>query len=157
MMYRYGLMAILLGCSVLAQARSSGPVLDVNLSFAEQRDGIQSALADGKTYAEISQDDRSKVMLALNRIGGALERAGSVQQLKGAQKMQVFNDQELVNTVLTRAAADSRMVCKRERPIGSNRIVSQCMTVAQRNRQREEARNDILNRRTLSPLTTGGM
>lgn len=156
-MYRYGLMAVLLGCSVLAQARSSSPVLEVNLSFAEQRDAIQSALADGKTYAEISQDDRSKVMSALNRIDGALERAGGVQQLKGTQKTQVFNDQELVNTVLTRAAADSRMVCKRERPIGSNRIVSQCMTVAQRNRQREEARKDILNRRTLSPLTTGGM
>ncbi|UWX04859.1 hypothetical protein H1235_14370 [Pseudoxanthomonas sp. NC8] len=66
-----------------------------------QRDAIVSALGDGKTYSEISANDRQKVTASLGRISSLLGGAGSVDQLAEATKVEVFNEQELINTVLT--------------------------------------------------------
>ncbi|MBS9727203.1 hypothetical protein, partial [Stutzerimonas stutzeri] len=56
----------------------------------------------------------------------------------------VFIAQEVHNTILTRARADSRMVCRRERSTGSNMPQSVCMTVAQRRKAQEDSRK-VLN------------
>jgi hypothetical protein len=60
--------------------------------------------------------------------------------------VRVFNDQEVVNTLLTQARADSRLVCDRSRPTGSHRRQTKCQTVAER-RRRMESDQDHLQRR----------
>lgn len=111
---------------------------------ARQIKAIQDGLADGETYSEISTEQRSQVREALGRIQNKLE---NTQQAGGAvakrDEAEVFNDQEVVNTILTRAKEDSRMVCRRERPVGSNRPVSQCMTVAERRRLKDRVQSDL--------------
>ncbi|HUH90339.1 MAG TPA: hypothetical protein VLZ76_06750, partial [Lysobacter sp.] len=42
-----------------------------------------------------------------------------------------------LNQILARAADDSRLVCRRERPTGSKMPVNLCKTVAERRRVRE--------------------
>ncbi|MFY2763580.1 hypothetical protein [Arenimonas sp. MALMAid1274] len=106
-------------------------------SFAEQRSEIEKGLADGKTYAEISQADRAKVRESLERISGRLEGVESVDSLSEPAKVAVFNDQELINTILTQAEADSRMVCTRTARTGSHRKTNECQTVAERRRRQE--------------------
>ena len=117
--------------------------LNVSVPFEKQKEKILADLAEGKAYAEISQTDRIEVRNALNRIGDSLQRAGGVDQLSSDDKVRVINDQELVNTILTRAGEDSRLVCTREKKVGSHRATTQCHTVAQRRRMREESQQEL--------------
>lgn len=123
-----------------AWAAATQPVLDLHNPadvVAKQLQTINAQMNDGKTYSEISPEDRGRVREALGRITGALEVAGG-RPLTAEAESQAFNDQEVVNTILTSAKEDSRLVCQRERQVGSNRITSQCMTVAERRRLREQ-------------------
>ncbi|RYG13861.1 MAG: hypothetical protein EON92_04165 [Burkholderiales bacterium] len=112
-------------------------------SFTEQRTRILGQLADGETYSEISSADRARVKEALHRIDSRLESAGGVDRLTAQQKSDVFNDQEVVNTLLTQASDDSRLVCRREKKVGSHRTITECMTVAQRQRAYENAQKTM--------------
>lgn len=114
--------------------------------FAGQRAEIEEDLADGKTYAEINSRDRAEVREALDRISRELEGVDSVAELADPAKVTVFNEQERINTILTQAKADSRLVCDHSRPTGSHRKVTKCRTVAER-RRRMEADQDHLQRR----------
>jgi hypothetical protein len=115
--------------------------LDLGASFKVQRDAIISALGDGKTYSEISPDERLKVTASLDRISSLLGGAGSFEQLPEATRVEVLDEKELVNTVLAQAREDSRLVCTREQKVGSHRPVNTCMTVAERRRAREQGQD----------------
>jgi hypothetical protein len=69
----------------------------------------------------------------------------AVAQLDDVIKVQVFNDQELVNNPLTEAAEDSRMVCTRERAVGSHMATKVCKTVGQRRLEREQSKDVMRN------------
>lgn len=112
-------------------------------SFQEQRRSVERDLADGETYSEISQDKRRDVRAALDRIEDRLERAGSVAALSERDKAELFNDQEVVNTILTQAGEDSRMVCERTKKVGSHRTHTICETVAERRRKHEQTQDAL--------------
>jgi hypothetical protein len=106
-------------------------------TFRAQRQEIHRQLADGKTYSELEKKQRDEVTAALDRIDGALAEKGSVESMPEEMKLRVFNDQELVNTILTKGREDSRLFCTRETPSGSHRARTSCKTVAERRRDRE--------------------
>lgn len=107
--------------------------------FETQRTRILEELGGGATYAEIPTEDRATVTATLERMSKMLADAGveRIDELDPTRKTALFNDQERVNTLLTRAAENSRLVCRREKQTGSNRATTQCLTVAQRIRARE--------------------
>jgi hypothetical protein len=115
-----------------------------SVGFEAQVKTLQRDLADGKTYSELDQKQRSDVSAALDRIRSALgSHGGVVDSMPQETKLQVFNDQELVNTVLTKGREDSRLMCTRETPIGSHRSVTYCKTVAERRRDREQSQDAL--------------
>ena len=61
--------------------------------------------------------------------------------------LELFNQQEIVNTLLTRAAADSRQVCERIEKTGSHRKTTVCRTVAERERRRRYDQDRLQNDR----------
>ena len=124
------LLAPALAPAVQAQAMTAA-------SFGEQKARIEAALADGKSYAEINTMQRKEVTGALNRIARLLDTAGSSDGLNKRQKIRIFNDQELINTILTSAAEDSQLICRRDKPVGSHFAQDVCETVAERRRLRE--------------------
>lgn len=128
-------------CLLTLPALASGTLDLQERSFDEQVSQIRADLADGETYSEIGADDRHTVNQLLDRIGMKLERAGSIDNLPEYQRVDIFNDQERINTILTRGMEDSRMDCRRERVTGTNRLTSVCMTVADRRRAREQGRD----------------
>jgi hypothetical protein len=137
-MFRVTALALLLTVSTAAWATQDAPRLALaDGGFSQQRAQIETDLADGKTYAEISSGDRSTVRESLQRISHNLEGVASLDELSEDAKARVFNDQEVINNILTQAAADSRLICTREAKTGSNRKVTTCQTVAERNRRRE--------------------
>lgn len=109
----------------------------------QQISRIEGELKDGETYSELKQDERARVTDALARMRTAVEQYPSRDAMPEPVQTQVFNDQQVVNTVLTRAREDSRLICQREKPIGSNQTTTQCMTVAERARQKERAQQDM--------------
>jgi hypothetical protein len=132
---------MMFGLLMIAAAGAGASDFDVRTKpFAEQASAIRSEMREGGKYGEISPEDQAKVNTLLGRMGLKIEPVGDVNRLPAQDQVDVFNDQESVNTILTRAAADSRVVCKRERPTGSNFAVNNCMTVAERRRHTEAGR-----------------
>ncbi len=130
--------------------------VDVSSAFEQQKKAIEIDLADGETYSEISSKDRDLVKTALQRISNALASAGGVDALLDGKKAEVFNDQELVNNILTNAGEDSRLVCTREKKVGSHRTTTRCETVAQRRRAAEESQKAMReNQRVMMPRPGG--
>jgi hypothetical protein len=144
-----GLLPLAAGASVPSQEAGFSPDkgLDLGGAFEAQRQAIVGALGDGKTYSEISAADRRQVTESLDRISGLLGDARSVDQLPEAKRVEIFNEQEKVNTLLTHAHDDSRLVCTREKKVGSHRATNNCMTVAERRRAREQTENAMINNR----------
>jgi hypothetical protein len=113
--------------------------LDPSVSFEAQRSAILAALNDGKTYSEISNEHSRQVRVSLDRISELLAGKATAADLHGGAQVEAFNEQELVNSLLTKAHDDSRLVCRREKRTGSNRYTSECATVAERRRARDDA------------------
>jgi len=158
-MYRITVVAMLLGLSAAAQAASEKPVVQIDRQapVAEQVRKVEKALDNGE-YAEISADDRAQVRHSLERITLRVGDRQTAQKLPPAVQNEVFNDQERINTILTRAHADSRLVCQHTRSTGSNMPKSRCLTVAERRRIEEKGKallNDQRSYRTLSPPPAG--
>ena len=153
------LFALLFPATAMATINSGGQAfrpdkgLDLTASFGEQRAAINKALSDGETYREISADNLRVVQDSLGRISNLLGDAQTIDQMSPDAKVELFNEQEKVNTLLLQAHKDSRMVCRREKPTGSHRPTTLCLTVAERRRQREAA-NDFFryNPRAQGPV-----
>ncbi len=111
--------------------------------FAAQQQQILADLSEGKRYAKLKPEDLQTVRSALARMDKVLGASVDVQGLNEHTKVALFNDQELVNTILTNAGEDSHLVCERTRTIGSNRMASTCKTVGER-RGDTEASQDTL-------------
>jgi hypothetical protein len=121
--------------------------------FGAQRAQIEKKLADGKTYAEIAPGDRQRVTEALQRMSDELAGVANIEQMQTAARTRLFNDQELVNTLLTQAAADSRLVCEHRTPTGSRMKVTTCETVAERERRKQNDQNELQKlQRPVAPL-----
>ncbi|MDV3467782.1 hypothetical protein RZA67_03425 [Stenotrophomonas sp. C3(2023)] len=139
-----GLTVGLLLATVPAHAARQGELVQMNGQHPvePQVRAVEQALSTDD-YSELSLEDRSKVRAALNRIRTVMGDKQTVAEINPGARVDVFNEQQLVNTLLTQAHADSRMVCRRERATGSNRLVSNCMTVAQRRKAAEDAKDSL--------------
>ncbi len=111
--------------------------LDLDKPLPEQVELIQKQLDDGETYAEIAAADRAKVKESLARFASIINESGG--SLNPEQKTQLANERNEINQILSQAAADSRLICRREAQIGSLRTTTQCKTVAERRRDAQEA------------------
>lgn len=125
-------------------------------TFSEQRGRLIEAIESGEAYREISDDDQRAVIQALDRMQARLSSVQSIAQLSSDDKIAVFNDQELVNNLLTQAAADSRLVCTRGKTLGSNMRSNSCMTVAERRRRQEESQDQMRRMQRPGTLPPGG-
>lgn len=139
-----------------ARASDGEPGIEFDpATFAEQKRRLVRSL-DSKEYFEISDGNRQKVVDALDRMEGHLAGIRSVEELEESRRIAVFNDQELVNALLTGAREDSRLVCKREKRVGSNMPTTLCMTVAQRREAQETAQRGLRNEMKVRLCMGGG-
>jgi len=127
------------------QAGDSGSNLAASdyAGFEAQSVVIRRDLAQGKLYSELDARQRNEVLAALDRIHTALEAKGNIASMSEDAKLRVFNDQELVNAMLTKGREDSRLLCSRETPVGSHRPVTSCETVAERRRNRDRSQDTM--------------
>lgn len=146
-------LALVLVGAAQAKPKEVAVKMTADEPVAAQIARVETALGS-EAYSEMTLDDKSRVQQALERIRIKMEGHELSSELVPQDRTQVFNDQEVVNTVMTRAREDSRMVCRRERSTGSNMQQSVCMTVAQRRKAEANGRallNDHQRYNNLNP------
>jgi hypothetical protein len=150
-MLRTTVVAVLLGFAAIGQAHATlaTPALDTSKPTAAQIQAIYIDLAGNKTYSELSPTDRASVINALARVQEKLGDEAVLSSLHPTAQVDVVNDQELVNGLLSKAAADSRLICRREMLTGSNRPQTVCMTAAERTAMRERSM-DVMRKTGIS-------
>ena len=106
--------------------------------FDVQKELILQDISDHSIYREIEYSDVKLVRSTLDNMSHLLENAGDLEAMTTDQRADLFNQQELVNTILTMAENDSRRVCRRRSRLGTNFKTTTCETVKER-RERQEA------------------
>ncbi len=109
-------------------------------TIAEQQQLILKAINGDAKYSEMTQTDRSTVEAALIRISDVLSSGKSITVLDDESRRKVDMDQSEINKLLVKAYSDSRLVCTKESPIGTNLIKRVCKTAAARNRENDASR-----------------
>jgi hypothetical protein len=143
--------ALLVATVSSVSAKDSDEILRASpANFAAQRAEIEKGFR-GDEYSELTRTQREDVIAALDRMEDTLAGVESIDSLETKKKVQLLNDQELINTVLTQAKEDSRLICRNEVRTGSHRLTPQCRTVGERRRQREEDQAN-LRKMQRSPL-----
>lgn len=106
--------------------------------FEEQKATILKDIKDDTIYDEIEYSDVKLVKGALENMTITLSGVTDVIELSDDSKAELFNNQEIVNTILTMAENDSRMVCRRRGTLGTNFKTTTCESMKDR-RERQEA------------------
>lgn len=77
-----------------------------------------------------SPDQREKLLKAQDALFELAHENTTDADLNEDEWVKAFNAQEQIRQIITEANADERVVCRREKPTGSNRKQSICRTVA---------------------------
>lgn len=112
-------------------------------AFEKEKATILKDISDGLIYSEISHKDANLVRDALGRMSEVLGTVDDPQQLDQQKLVRLYNEQSLVNTILTMAENDSRQVCRRRGRLGTNFKTTTCETVAERRKRQEADRMEI--------------
>jgi len=115
---------------------------DTKESFATVSSWVQQQMGPGGRYEHVTASERSTVESKLAEMGGLLDKHGSVAQMSDADKTEMFNSQEQVNSILARRDGD-RLVCKSVAPVGSHIPVTTCRTAREMESDQRNARTYI--------------
>lgn len=101
--------------------------LDANTAqtFQTSADSVRREMQPGGRYAFVNPAERAKIDAALSDI----DKVYSTGRMDQDTKVRVFNDQELVNSILEQRG--NRLVCAHEVSTGSLVRVTKCHTYAQ--------------------------
>lgn len=148
-MNRSALVSVLLGmASIVGLASASEPThpnVDAQ-SIRVQQAAIRAEILSGAgRYQQLDLQSRDAILEHQNRLAVLLRNVDRTTDLPERRQIDVFNTLESISAIINRDP-DGRMVCWRERPVGSNRLQTACMTVAQMRKEREASQMEIARR-----------
>jgi len=91
---------------------------------------VRKEMEQGGRYQYVKPDERNQIDAKLAEMGTLFAESGSVASMKEDTKIKLFNDQEVVNSILQQRDGE-RVICKKEAPVGSHIPVATCHTYAQ--------------------------
>lgn len=145
-------------CSAAAFADSTDPQSqDAPQSVSEiltiQKD-LRSKL-DNPTgeYSHFSEADIAKMKRAQDSVFSMLSGVDSLDQLNLDQKTSLSNSLDMIKATLL-ADEGNRLICYRERKIGTNIVTKRCETVAERNARAKEAAEGLRDMERNSTVQT---
>ena len=129
-------------------AKEAVVIKDVPKFLDYQRD----VRADMKTtkFKHVDNASKSQLFQAQDELFALLKGKQSVDQLSEEERLKVYNAQQTVAAVLTDAELD-RPICKREKRLGSNRLMTVCETRRQRQDNASNAQNLMRAPKTCAP------
>lgn len=118
---------------------SSDPVAYESLAprdFAAQVAAVQADMQEGGRFAGLEEPQQARVRQLLADMAVILDGVDSVERLSQPDVARLFNAQEEANALLTGRPMNERMVCKRERKLGSNLSHMNCQVIAETDQRR---------------------
>lgn len=97
---------------------------------------VRKEMESGGRYQYVKPEERTKIDASLADMSALFAANSSVAVMSQDAKIKLFNDQEVVNSILQQRDGD-RVICKKEAPVGSHIPITSCHTYA----QEVEARN----------------
>jgi hypothetical protein len=106
-------------------------------------------------YSRFSEADIAKMKRAQDNVFVMLSGVDSLDQLNLDQKTNLSNSLDVIKATLLSDEGD-RLICHRERKIGTNIVAKRCETVAERNQHAKESQEQM---RQMAPTvqTKSGM
>jgi len=115
---------------------------DTKEKFVEVATDVRQEMQAGGRYEYVKADERKTIDQKFTEMEALFNENGSVQNMKQDTKVKLFNDQEVVNSILTHRDRD-RVICKNEAPVGSHIPVTSCHTYGQEEEAREGTHNQL--------------
>ena len=103
---------------------------DTRDSFASVSAAVRDEIKPGGRYEYVNDKERFAINQKLDDMGALFASHDSVATMSQENKIRLYNDQESINSILTRRDGE-RVICKKEAPIGSHIPVTTCHTYAQ--------------------------
>jgi len=136
---RFSLAAIVVALSMSAHANQP---LEIAKIVTQQREIRADLMAGTGRYKQMPTSKREQILKKQDDLLRMLEGKETYDDLSTDQRMAAFNSLEWIEAAINDEEGE-RMVCRRERTIGSNRITRICRTEAQREAEREMARDEL--------------
>ena len=137
--FRFCLAAIIVAFSMSAHANKP---LEIARIVNQQREIRADLMAGAGRYKQMPASKREQILKKQDDLLRMLEGKETSDDLSTDQQMAAFNSLEWIEAAINDEEGE-RMVCRRERTIGSNRITRICRTEAQMEAEREMARDEL--------------
>ena len=133
-------MAVAVGAMLqmeIAQASKTEVILkaDNAAEFSTIAVTVQQGMLPGGRFEFVDQKEHDTVTTRLADMQALFDKYGTVAQMEMNRKVQLFNDQEAVNAILTQRD-DERLVCTHDAPLGSHIPRTACQTYGEIERTR---------------------
>jgi len=122
--------------------------------FAAVVAAIHQQMVPGGRYEFVDQGERTKIDASFGEMQALFDKYDTVAQMDQAAKVQLFNDQEAVNAILTRRD-DKRLICRTLPPTGSLIPKTSCRTYREVEAERMGTQN-YMQRLQQSPQLRSG-
>ena len=108
--------------------------------FAAVVAAVRQQMQPGGRYEFTSSGERQKIDENFTEMQALFDKYGTLAQMDQAAKIQLFNDQEKVNAILTHRD-DKRLVCESVAPTGSNIPRTTCRSYREVELERHHAQD----------------
>lgn len=116
--------------------------------FRQQASQLRNEMATGR-YSSLPSNDKKRVEKQLENLDGLYVKRATGASVSDLDAVALVNATSEINSVLT-GDDDSRIVCERVKKLGSNRATKECMTVADRRAEKQEADRKMRDRQIFS-------
>lgn len=116
---------------------------------------VHQQMAPGGRYEFVATDERARIDSNFNDMQSLFDKYDTVAQMPQPAKVQLFNEQEAVNAILTHRDAD-RKICTSEAPMGSLIARMKCRTYRQVEQDRRNAQQFMQRSNQVQQTKNGG-
>jgi 23S rRNA A1618 N6-methylase RlmF len=128
--------------SVSAMAAADPQELTIR-DIVTQQTQLRAQVTAGKgAFKDMGKAERAALAERQDRVLQMLGGSQSIDEMLPDQRTVVFNDLEWIKAAVSKAE-DERKVCEYTRTVGSNRMVSVCMTAGERREITERTKSQV--------------
>lgn len=123
-------------------AQASGKPLEISKVVSQQEEIRADVMKGEGRYANIPEAKRDQLLSKQAMLLRMLDGKETAAELTEEQQLSAFNTLEWIEATINQEY-DDRLVCVREKKVGTNRISRTCRTAAQWEEARERAREEL--------------
>lgn len=117
--------------------------LEIAAITSQQKQIQDDILAERGRYKDLPAATRVELLSRQAAMMRLLEGKTSASQLSADEQVQVFNTLEWMEVTINKEGEDERLICRREKTLGSTRTTRICRTAAQEREAKERARDEL--------------